>query len=287
MAKRTSTDSEPDARTREHEDADDGWRGRAAIRAQKASVHDSKAGLVLLTRRALEERWLWRAVIAGVPAVIGASIFTDGMAGLVVGGLLIFVALAVLVMPLFSPERARRRMLASASERLPDSDGWLTVEGSVAHAGEELHAPYSERPCLAYWARRVSTDAETGRESITDGEQRAACCDFALDVDGKRVLVDTREAHLAYDRKLGDIVSFEDGKLRIEPVRDIHRGKDRNQEILLRAGDRVVVRGLFIRGASDEPYRAAVRIVAGRRRRVAIAFPIRASAEPNRPSAPR
>jgi hypothetical protein len=282
MGKRTSSDSERDARTRESDTADDSWRGRAAIRAQKASVHDSKAGLLLLTRRALEERWLWRAVIAGVPAAIGASIFTDGTAGLVVGGLCILAALAVLVVPVFSPERARRRMLASASPRLPESDGWFTVEGSVADAGEELHAPYSERPCLAYWVRRVSTDAETGRESITDGEQRVACCDFALDVDGKRVLVDTRGAHLAYDRRLGDIVSYEDGKLRIEPVRPIHRGKDRNQEILLRAGDRVVVRGLFIRGASDEPYRAAARIVPGRRGPVGIAFPIRASAEPDR-----
>jgi hypothetical protein len=109
-----------------------------------------------------------------------------------------------------------------------------------------------------------------------------ACCDFALDVDGKRVLVDTREAHLAYDRSPGDIVSDEDRQLRVESVRPIHRGKDRNQEILLRAGDRVVVRGLFIRGTNDEPYRAAARIVPGRRRRVAIAFPICASGEPSR-----
>jgi len=274
MGKRTSTDSDGDTRMRESRGPEAGWRGDAVIRTQKAPADESSPGLLTLTRRALEERWVWRAIISSVPTVIGASILSSSSSGSVVGGLLIIMAVAVLVMPVFSPERVRRRMLAVASSRLPDTNGWLTIKGTAGDIGNQLLAPYSERPCLAYWARRVVTDAETGHEAVADDEQRLACCDFAVDVDGQRVLVDAREAYLAYDRSLGEIVSNEDGELRVEPLRRSHCGKDRTQEILLRAGDCVVVRGQLVRGADDEPYRAAARIVPGARRRVAIVLAV-------------
>jgi hypothetical protein len=236
---------------------------------------DSKVAALTLVRRSLEVRWGWRALLAFIPAAIGAGIVSRGAASAVVGAVLLAVALAVLTLPVFSPERLRRRLLAAASERVPDSDGWVTLIGTAGEAGELLTAPYSKRPCIAYWARKVAADSEdNSRDAGTDSEQRAASCDFALDLGEVRVLVTAADAHLAFDRHLGEVVSNAGDSLEIEPVAPAQRGRDRDrdEEILLRPGECVVVRGMLVRGAGDAPYRATARIVPARGRPVVIAL---------------
>jgi hypothetical protein len=183
------------------------------------------------------------------------------------------VALAILAVPLFSPERVRRRLLAAASERVPDRDGWVTLVGVAGEAAELLTAPYSNRPCIAYWARAVAADTDdSSQDAGTDSEQRAGSCDFALDAGEVRAVVTARDANLAFDRSLGEVVSFSRDGIQIEPVMPSHRGQDRKEEILLRPGERVVVRGLLVRGASDAPYRTTARIIPARGRPVVIAL---------------
>lgn len=234
---------------------------------------DSKVATLTLVRRSLEVRWGWRALIAFIPAAIGAAIVTRSVPSAVVGAVFLAVALAVLALPAFSPERLRRRLLLAASERVPDSDGWVTLIGTAGEVGELLTAPYSKRRCIAYWARKVASDSEDdSRDAGTDAEQRAASCDFALDVGEVRVLVAATDANLAFDRSLGEVVSIAGDSLQIEPAAPTQRGRDRDEEIVLRPGERVVVRGLLVRGAGDAPYRATARIVPARRRQVAIAL---------------
>jgi hypothetical protein len=100
----------------------------------------------------------------------------------------------------------------------------------------------------------VAADTEDhSHDAGTDSEQRAASCDFALDVGEVRVLVTAGDTKLAFDRRLGEVVSFSSDRLQIEPVTPAHRGRDRDEEILLRPGERVVVRGTLVRGAGDAP----------------------------------
>jgi hypothetical protein len=201
------------------------------------------------------------------------AIVTRGAPSAVVGAALLAVALAVLALPAFSPERIRRRLLVVASERVPDSDGRVTLVGTAGEVGELLTAPYSKRRCIAYWARKVAADSEDdSRDAGTDSEQRAASCDFALDVGEVRVLVTAADANLAFDRSLGEVVSITGDSLQIEPVAPAQHGRDRDEEIVLRAGERVVVRGMLVRGAGDAPYRATARIVPTRGRPVVIAL---------------
>lgn len=245
----------------------------------------SRVGAASLVRRSLEVRWAWRALLAFIPGAIGAAILTRGIVLAIAGVVLLAMALAILALPAFSPERLRRRLLAGASERVPDSDGWVTLVGVVAELAEVLTAPYSKRRCVAYWARAVAADSEDdSRDAGTDSEQLVASCDFVIDVGEQRLLVTAGNANLAFDRSLGEVVSFTNDALQIEPVTPSHNGRDRQEEILLRPGERVVVRGMLVRGANDAPYRVAARIVAGRGRRVAIAIGAAASVEGRRVS---
>jgi hypothetical protein len=236
-------------------------------------VTDSRVTPVTLVRRSLEVRPGWRALLAVVPAAIGVALVTRGMASAIAGGLLVACALGLLALPMFSPERVRRRLLAAATERVPDEDGWVTLVGIAREAQDLLTAPYSKRPCVAYWARTVTADTEDeSRDAGTDAEQRAASCDFALDVGGMRLMVSAGDAYLAFERSLGEVVTFSGESLAIEMLASSHRGRERQEEIVLRPGDRVVVRGMLVRGTSDAPYRSAARISGKRGRSVAIAL---------------
>jgi hypothetical protein len=239
----------------------------------KPTSTGSRVAALTRVRRDLEIHWGWRAALVFMFAAIGAAIVRNGVVSAIAGVVFLGLALAILALPLFSPERARRRLLGAASERVPDSDGWVTLVGVAAETGEVLTAPYSKRSCVAYWARKVAPDNEDdSRDAGTDSEQRAASCDFALDVGEVRMLVRAGDAYLAFDRSLGEVVSFTNDAVQIEPVTRAHQGRDRQEEILLRPGDRVVVRGMLVRGTSDGPYRATARIVGGRGRPVAIAL---------------
>lgn len=232
---------------------------------------DSKIGTLTLVRRSLEVRWGWRALFAVIPAAIGSAIVTRSLASAIAGVVLFALAVAILSLPLFSPERTRRRLLAAASERVPDADGWVTLVGVAAEAGELLSAPYSKRACVAYWARAVSADTEDDtRDAGTDSEQYAESCDFALEVGDVRLLVAGADAELAFDRNNGEVVLSTADAVQVERVSRAHRGRDRNEEIILRVGERVVVRGMLVRDGSGTPYRATARIVADRRRPVKI-----------------
>jgi hypothetical protein len=119
----------------------------------------------------------------------------------------------------------------------------------------------------------VTADPENDSyDAGTDSEQRAASCDFALDVGDERVLVAASDAKLAFDRSLGEVVSFASDVLQVEPATSAHRGRDRNEEILLRPGERVVVRGQLVRGARDAPYRSTATIARTRGRPIVIAL---------------
>lgn len=239
----------------------------------KPTRTDSRVATLTLVRRSLEVRWVWRALLACISAAIGVAIVTRGAPSAVIGAVLIAVALAILALPVFSPERLRRRLLMAASERVPDSDGWVALVGTAGELGELLTAPYSKRRCIAYWARKVAADAEDdSRDAGTDSEQHTASCDFTLDVGEVRVLVTAADAKLAFDRSLGEVVSISGDSLQIEPVAPAPHGRDRDEEILLRPGERVVVRGMLVRGAGAAPYRAAARIVPARGRPVVIAL---------------
>ena len=234
---------------------------------------DSRVTGLTRVRRDLEVRGVWRALFALVPAVIGTGLVTRGVGSAIAGVILLALTLTIVALPLFSPERVRQRLLAAASERVPDRDGWVTLVGVAGEAGKLLTAPYSRRPCIAYWARTVAADTEdSSQDAGTDSEQRAASCDFALDAGEVRVLITARDANLAFDRSRGEIVRFTNDTLQIDPVTPAHRGQDRNEEILLRPGERVVVRGLLVRGAGDAPYRATARIVPARGRPVVVAL---------------
>ena len=235
---------------------------------------DSRVNWLTLERRGLEVRGGWRALLAFIPAAIGAAIVTaGGIVSAVVGVVLFAAAVALLALPMFSPERVRRRLLADASDRVPDCDSWVTLVGIASQAGDTLAAPYSERRCIAYWARAVLGDPEDdSHDAGTDSEQWSAACDFALDVGGVRVLVTARNAYLAFDRSLGEVVDWNDGSLHVEPITPAHRGGDRHEEILLLPGERVVVQGMLVHGGSHAPYRAAMELVSARGRRVAIAL---------------
>lgn len=234
-------------------------------------VTDSRVAPVTLVRRSLEVRPGWRAILAVIPAAIGAALMTRGLASLVAGGLLVAGAVVLLALPMFSPERVRRRLLAAATDTVPDRDGWVTLVGIASEARDLLKAPYSKRPCVAYWARTVTTDTEdASRDAGTDAEQRAASCNFALDVGGVRLMVSAEDAYLAFDRNLGEVVTLSGESLAVERRASSHRGHDRQEEIVLRPGERVVVRGMLVRGTGDAPYRSAARITGGRGRAVAI-----------------
>lgn len=233
---------------------------------------------LMRVRRSLEVHPVVRGMFAVLAAVLGAVTVDRGVISWIVGVMFLIVALILFALPMFSPERARRRLLAAASERIPDADGHVTLAGVVGEAAELLTAPYSERRCVAYWARIVGPDEDDSYDELIDSEQRAASCDFALDVGEVRVLVTVGDAYLAFDRSLGEAVLFVDGATQIEPVSRAHRGQYRREEILLRPGERAVVRGMFLRGGGDAPYRGAARIVPGRGR-VAIALGASASVE--------
>lgn len=234
-------------------------------------VTDSRVGPVTVVRRSLEVRPRWRVLLAVIPAAIGVALVTRGVASLIAGGLLVAVALVLLALPMFSPERVRRRLLAAAIESVPDSDGWVTLVGIASEAQDLLTAPYSKRPCVAYWARTVTADTEDdSRDAGTDAEQRAASCDFALDVGSVRVMVSAGDAYLAFDRSRGEVVTLSGESLAIERRASSHRGHDRHEEIVLRPGERVVVSGMLVHGTGDAPYRSAARICGARGRAVAI-----------------
>jgi len=239
----------------------------------KPTSIDSKLIWHTRLRRNLEVRGVWRTLFAVMPATIGAAIVTRGVASAIAGAALLALAIAILALPLFSPERARRRLLAVAIERVPDRDGWVTLIGVAGETGELLTAPYSRRSCIAYWARAVTADPENDSyDAGTDSEQRAASCDFALDVGDERVLVAASDAKLAFDRSLGEVVSFANDVLQVEPATSAHRGRDRNEEVLLRPGERVVVRGQLVREARDAPYRSTATIARTRGRPIVIAL---------------
>jgi hypothetical protein len=54
---------------------------------------DSKVAALKLVRRSLEVRWGWRALLAFMPAAIGAAIVTRGAVSSVAGVVLLAVAL--------------------------------------------------------------------------------------------------------------------------------------------------------------------------------------------------
>jgi hypothetical protein len=239
----------------------------------KPTSIDSKLIWHTRLRRDLEVRGVWRTLFAAMPATIGAAIVTRGVAAAIAGAALLALAIAILALPVFSPERARRRLLAVAIERVPDRDGWVTLIGVAGETGELLTAPYSRRSCIAYWARAVTADPENDSyDAGTDSEQRAASCDFALNVGDERVLVAASDAKLAFDRRCGEVVSFANDVLQVEPATSAQRGRDRNEEILLRPGERVVVRGQLVRGARDTPYRSTATLARTRARPIVIAL---------------
>lgn len=208
-----------------------------------------------VVRRSLEVRPGWRAIYIATLGAMAAELVKTGGFATAIGIGFLTVAVAILALPLFGPERSRRRLIAAVDEQLPEADGWVTLAGIAAEAGQQLAAPYSKRPCLAFWARAVPSDPDDdSRDAGVDAEQRAASCDFAIDVGDAHVLVEGRDAYLAFDRTLGETVAG---------------GPHRREEILLRAGERVVVRGMLIR-ANDGPYRASARLVGGRRMAIVL-----------------
>jgi hypothetical protein len=220
----------------------------------QANNIDSKLVWHTRLRRDLEVRGVWRTLIALMPATIGAAIVTRSVASAIAGAVARASDCDPRVAPAQPPERARRRLLAVAIERVPDRDGWVTLIGVAGETSELLTAPYSRRPCIAYWARAVTADPENDSyDAGTDSEQRAASCDFALDVGDERVLVAANDAKLAFDRSLGGVVSFADDVLQVEPATNEHRGRDRNEAILLRPGERVIVRGQLMRARATRP----------------------------------
>lgn len=199
---------------------------------------NDQVGTLTRVRRSLEVRWGWRVVFAAIPAAVGVALIMEvGVVGIVAGAVLVAIALAIFALPIFGPEHQRRRLLASARDR-GDRGGWVTLEGVATAAGELLAAPYSETRCIAYWARSVMADSENdSHDAGLDSAQRMACIDFTLEVDGVRVHVTSMRAQLVFDRGQAEIVSGA----------GTH---DRREEILLRAGERVVVRGILVREAN-------------------------------------
>jgi len=244
---------------------------------------DSDVRQWVVAWRALQHESSVRWIALAIVGTFGLLLLLARVAYGIPGALLAIAFVVVLTAPLTSADRLRRRLIRKATSHLPSSDGLVTLIGTAAEAGNTLVAPYSKRTCVAYWSRAVlESESLFKSDDALDFGQSEASCDFALDCDGERILVKAESAKLAFDYSLGEIVSFENGETRIEAVGRQHRGKSREQEIVLRPGDRVVVRGHLVRGPTDGPFRAVAQIVPLRRRPVTIALAVSSPADKSR-----
>lgn len=224
-------------------------------------------------RRALERRPVFRVgtiVFFGFFGVF--PLIIPGPSSFVLGCVSVFMSLAHLIVPLFSPERARKRLLASATrEGLPQEDGLVTLIGIAGEAGPLLAAPYSQRACIAYWSRIVTPDSDDeSKDDFLDHENKREICDFAIDVGSERVFVEAAQAYFAFDRAHSEIVR-RDKQRTCVPAIPANRTPTRFEEVIIRPGDRVVVRGIFMSEGGDNPFRRSFRLTPGPHQRVMVA----------------
>lgn len=223
-------------------------------------------------RRGLERSMGYRVgCVLTLGGIGGAFLFLPSFPISIVGAVCTVLALAHLILPLSPPERARKKMLVGARATLPEADGVVTLIGVACESGPLLGAWFSHRPCIAFWARTVRPDSDDHREDNPfDDENWAGICDFALDVGSEWVFVEGAHAYFAFDRSHAEVV-LGDETTTCVPATTAHRATYRREEVILRPGDRVAVRGMLVSEGRDTPFRRSFRMTSGPHQRVMVA----------------
>lgn len=216
-----------------------------------------------------------------VASFLGAAAAAAGLAGLPgVPFAAVFVLVALRVARLQTPEKHARRLAERAVTTVPAEPGWTVLRGVLRSCADPLPAPFSARPCVAYWSRHVEPLSEHG-PTVYDVAIHSTARDFVLDCGGTLVQVEAIGAQIVYDRRHGEVIAVGVGKPphrsgAFRPMTDEDMVSPRRQEIIVAVGDPVVVAGQLARDAGDGPYRAgpapAVRLSRSRVQRVVVSL---------------
>lgn len=222
---------------------------------------------ISLGERIRRERRFGIAIAVGLGASLAAMLAFVSIASAVaaLAWIPILIALRELVDDNRTQRRAWQRALTTVPEDLAED---LILRGVARAVSVRVVAPYSLRECLAYRARFTGTrfgKPGASSEVVYAGEERERIADLVVELPGAKVLVDGPATQLACDaragegaplREIGEQASASDVDVFVPMTRALLR-RARHQELLLQAGDPVVVIGHLV---ADSVHRGTFRL---------------------------